>query len=224
MKNNFSKSNLPYSESRTPSSGFTLIEVMIAVGLFTVVMVVGIGAVLNVNMTYKKTQKMRTLIDNMGFIMEDMTRSIRTGSLYHCPTLDPAQTTSAMPSTDYSIPCDHALSIVFQPSSSPDTSVADNQYAYILSYDSDPLKGSVYKFIADGTSHAGVLLSPSEIFIDTTRSGFTIIGADPTDLNNQPRVIINLEGEIKYKDDSTPFALQTTVVSRMPKVLNVINP
>ena len=36
--------------------GFTLIEMMIAVALFTIVMVIGIGAVLNANLLHKNAK------------------------------------------------------------------------------------------------------------------------------------------------------------------------
>src|ERR1700741_217077 len=66
------------------NTGFTLIEVMIAVALFTVIMTLGIGAVLNSNATHKKTQTLRSVMDNLSFIMEDMSRTLRLGSNYHC--------------------------------------------------------------------------------------------------------------------------------------------
>lgn len=193
--------------------GFTLIEVMIAVGLFTVVMVVGIGAVLNVNTAYKKTQKMRALIDNMGFVMEDMTKSIRTGTLYHCPTVLPdiTFTSSSLSPFDATNCIGQMLSIAFQPASSLNTTLSQNQYAYVI------VSGVVYKLTSDGSPP--VQISPSEITIDGGKSGFVVAGNDPTS-PEQPRVMIRLEGKITYRGNDTPFELQTTVVSRMPKTFN----
>jgi prepilin-type N-terminal cleavage/methylation domain-containing protein len=42
--------------------GFTLVEVMIAVGLFVVVMIAGVGAVLSANSSHKKTQSQRAIL------------------------------------------------------------------------------------------------------------------------------------------------------------------
>lgn len=222
MKNYFSKLNSLTSSSKlpTPGSGFTLIEVMIAVGLFTVVMVVGIGAVLNVNTTYKKTQKMRTLIDNMGFIMEDMTRTIRTGSSYiggH-PQVDSSNgtiigTVTSTTPTDFGSTQSFASAISL-------TSTIDDSVVYaiasVFSNTNGPY-GTIFKSTDGG--HTYMALSPKEVEIDMTKSGFVVVGADQNDLNNQPRVTIHLEGKIEYRDDVTPFTLQTTVVSRIPKTL-----
>src|SRR3972149_1703934 len=67
--------------------GFTLIEIMIAITLFTAIMIIGTGAVLQTNSVYKKTQTMRSVMDNLNFIMEDMVRNLRLGSSYHCPSV-----------------------------------------------------------------------------------------------------------------------------------------
>src|SRR3990170_3775145 len=66
------------------NKGFTLIEVMIATTLFSIIMVIGTGAVLNSNTIFRKTENLRTIIDNLHFVMEDMSRSIRTGHGYDC--------------------------------------------------------------------------------------------------------------------------------------------
>lgn len=70
--------------------GFTLIEMMIAVALFTIVMVIGIGAVLNANLLHKKTQSVRAVIDNLGFVMEDIARNVRLGYDFTCEGVDAA--------------------------------------------------------------------------------------------------------------------------------------
>ena len=65
-------------------TGFTLIEVMIAITLFSAIMILGTGAVLNSSSVHKKTQTMRAVMDNLNFVMEDMSRNLRLGSDYVC--------------------------------------------------------------------------------------------------------------------------------------------
>jgi len=67
---------------KSKSNGFTIIETMIAVALFLVVVTVGIGSLLNTTLLQQKSQDMRSIMDNLSFIMEDMSRSIRTGYSY----------------------------------------------------------------------------------------------------------------------------------------------
>src|SRR5690349_21503437 len=70
----------------TKQEGFTIIETMISVALFIVITTVGMGALLNGNLLYQKSQDMRAIIDNLNFTMEDMSRNLRTGYNFHCFT------------------------------------------------------------------------------------------------------------------------------------------
>jgi prepilin-type N-terminal cleavage/methylation domain-containing protein len=58
--------------------GFTLMEVMVAVSIFTIIVTVGIGALLTINNTHRKSQQDRAVIDSIHFALESMSRSIRT--------------------------------------------------------------------------------------------------------------------------------------------------
>ena len=67
---------------KNKKSGFTIIEMMIAIAIFLIVVMIGMGALLNANAIHRKTQNTRSIMDNLSFIMEDMSRNIRTGSEY----------------------------------------------------------------------------------------------------------------------------------------------
>ncbi len=62
--------------------GFTLIEVMVSVSIFTIVVTVGIGSLMTVNKAYRQSQLQRAAIDNVSFAMESMAREIRIGTRY----------------------------------------------------------------------------------------------------------------------------------------------
>lgn len=68
----------------TTSRGYTLIELMIAIGLFAFVMTLTSGAYLMMIGVTRKTQGIVTGIDNLAFALESMTRTIRTGGDYNC--------------------------------------------------------------------------------------------------------------------------------------------
>ena len=55
-------------------------EVMVAVSIFAVVVTVGIGALLTINTNYRKAQTSRQAIDSLTYVLESMSRSIRTGA------------------------------------------------------------------------------------------------------------------------------------------------
>ena len=60
-------------------SGFTLIEMMVALAVFMVVMTITLAAFLNIVDIQKKTEAFRKVNDNLNFSMEMMMREIREG-------------------------------------------------------------------------------------------------------------------------------------------------
>lgn len=69
---------------RPKKAGYTLIELIIAIGLFALVMTLASGAYLFMISINRQVQGTATGIDNLSFALEDMTRSIRTGGTYSC--------------------------------------------------------------------------------------------------------------------------------------------
>ena len=53
-------------------------EVMVAVSIFAIVVTVGIGALLTINNSYRKAQTSRQAVDSLTYILESMSRSLRT--------------------------------------------------------------------------------------------------------------------------------------------------
>jgi prepilin-type N-terminal cleavage/methylation domain-containing protein len=194
MKNGFQK-------------GFTLIEVMIAVTLFSVVMVVGTGAVLNSNATFRKTQDIRTIIDNLHFVMEDMSRSLRTGRVYHCGAAIGISEGSLV-STDCSF-SNNSISFLASESTTDPT---DNDF---IVYYIDAAGRIEKKTKEMSPNDPYFVMTVPEIKIEFQRSGFVVIGAAASD-GNQPRVVIRLAGEIldPRSNTATPFSVQTTVSQR----------
>lgn len=64
--------------------GYTLIELIVAVGLFALVMMLVSGAYITVIGLTEQAQGMATGIDNLSFALETMTLTIRTGTNYSC--------------------------------------------------------------------------------------------------------------------------------------------
>jgi prepilin-type N-terminal cleavage/methylation domain-containing protein len=67
---------------RPVPAGFTLMEVMVAVSIFAIVMTVGIGALLTINNSYRKAQTSRQAIDSLTYVLESMSRSLRTAQIW----------------------------------------------------------------------------------------------------------------------------------------------
>jgi prepilin-type N-terminal cleavage/methylation domain-containing protein len=74
----FSKS-LDGSRARKTTFGFTLIEMMVAVSIFAIVVMISMTAILSVVDSNKKAQSLKSVMNNLNFALETMTRSIKTG-------------------------------------------------------------------------------------------------------------------------------------------------
>ena len=65
-------------------SGFTLIELMVATTIFSIVMLMGVGSLIVSSNSAKAAQRLRIAMDNVNFAMESMTRELRVGTYYEC--------------------------------------------------------------------------------------------------------------------------------------------
>jgi prepilin-type N-terminal cleavage/methylation domain-containing protein len=68
------------------NKGFTLIEMLVSVGLFSVVMLVSVAAILSIIGNNKKAQGINNVANNLNFAVESMVRDMKTGFLYKCPS------------------------------------------------------------------------------------------------------------------------------------------
>lgn len=68
--------------------GFTLIELMVAISIFTIVMMVAMGAVFSVVSANRKSQSINVVVNNLNFAFESMIRDMRTGSNYQVSNCD----------------------------------------------------------------------------------------------------------------------------------------
>jgi len=66
------------------SRGYTLVELIIAVGIFALVMMLSSGAYFIMLGVSRQATATATGIDNLAFAVETMTRTIRTGTEYSC--------------------------------------------------------------------------------------------------------------------------------------------
>lgn len=180
--------------------GYTIIETMIAISLFLVVVITGMTALLNANLLHQKSQNMRSIMDNLSFIMEDMSRNIRTGTNFHC--IAPAESLSGFSGPKSGPSC---WAVAFR--------AADGVSVWVYYVDNT---GKIFRSTDGGSSY--VQLNPDEVVITNTLSPFSVLGAEPPagDLQ-QPLVDIRLVGNITLsgKNVVTPFSLQTTVSERL---------
>jgi prepilin-type N-terminal cleavage/methylation domain-containing protein len=67
-----------------PMQGFTLVEIIVSVGLFSVVMLVSTAAYLTIITLDKEARATNELVVNLSFAVDSISRNIRTGKDYSC--------------------------------------------------------------------------------------------------------------------------------------------
>lgn len=192
----FSLFPIPHTPYSAPYRGFTLIEMIVSVALFSVVMFVSVGALLAIADANRKANALRITMDNLNFAMESMSRAMRTGSGYSCgmvPVSPPA----------FGVNClggGQSFSFTDQ-----------NGDTVIYAYDSDKESVVAKK---EGQSDFHSLTSPE---INVEGLTFYVTGVGNTGINegHQPRVVIVVKGKAgTTQRTQTSFNIQTTVSQR----------
>lgn len=65
-------------------SGFTLIELMVAVSIFIIIMTISMGSIINIFNANRKAKSLKTVLGNLNLAVESMSREMRFGKNYHC--------------------------------------------------------------------------------------------------------------------------------------------
>lgn len=208
MKNFFSKKSVKKIDNF--QKGYTIIETMIAVSLFIIIIMSGMGALLNANLIHQKTQNVRSVMDNLNFVLEDMSKNLRTGYNYHCLVSgEDILPTSSLSIAKSCVSLGWGVGFEY---ASGDINNDNDQWVYYID------NGKLYKS-TEGSASLGnfVQLTPDEIVLDPDTSGFIVSGAESPEKGDvlQPIVTIRLSGTITFKNLVTPFSLQTSVSQRV---------
>jgi prepilin-type N-terminal cleavage/methylation domain-containing protein len=186
------------------SRGFTLIEMLISSGLFTIIILIGIGAVLTVTSVHKKNQKLRSVVDTISFAMEDIARNARLGSAYNCGTTGGDCSDLTYQFSFEQVDGDWDLV----------TGIGDEfVYRMAQSQNGDYFTLEKSEFGLASSDNDFYQLLPREVEIDMSKSGFKVSGS-PLGDGLQPYVRIRLAGVIDYRGVRTPFALETIISQR----------
>lgn len=192
-------------------AGFSLVEMIVAIGIFTAVMFIAIGALLSIVGLNKKAQAQQSAINNLNFALENMARSIRTGSSYRCE--DFWTGVQYIFDTPLDCPNNGGGVLVFKSDQGVIPGVDTGQWGFWL-------EGTTIKKGTDlGASNKSSQITADEIYIEGLK--FYVVGASDTSPNLQPRVRINVSGYAFVGDDQTgnprrvDFDLQTTASQRI---------
>jgi len=194
--------------------GFTLIEIMVSVSIFTIVMTISMGALLSILDTNRKAQALKSVMNNLNFALESMTRDLRFGMYYQCGYGGGAVTPSDCAGGESSI------GMISNRDIDGDGKISDSgdiiAYGFKVTNPSTG-EGQIFKAIKgenpSNISASGVFpITAPEIKIQSLK--FYVSGSDQSD-TVQPKILLVVKGYAGTKDNiKSYFNLQTTISQR----------
>lgn len=194
--------------------GYSLLEMIVSVGLFSIVMLVATGAYLALIDLDRKARATNELVANLAFGVDSMARSIRTGILYGCGATGGTQGSNG----SLGAPCSTAGT-----PSSP-------MFSF---YDTNLSSRVTFKLLSTGVIGrcAGSPCSNDSSFVGITDPRITIATTSPRGLvfyvngvgtgdGRQPQVTFLIKGTMPSdsKGGITPFTIQTTATERLLEI------
>jgi len=172
-------------------TGFTLIEIIVSVALFTIVMTISVGALFMIITANREAKAIKLVVNNLNIAMEGMTRDLRVGYDY-CFSSNP--------------------NIVRTSACNMSGSGASHVY-----YTTDIGEAGSYYTVSNGAiikrkgSGQAFQVTGGDVVVDNLR--FYINGNGSGD-SIQPYVTITARGRIQVAEAEQEFQLQSTVTQR----------
>lgn len=176
------------------SKGFTLVEILVSLGMFVIVMTAAVSSLVVVNNAALRAQQMRTLLDNINFAMDSIVRTVRTAEGVACG--------ASISAPDCPLGGGVVGTMLFVKS----TLGQEEDIVYRLH------NGIIQKQLGG----SGVWLDMTSPEIEITMLRFYVVGNTLGD-KVQPLVRMFVGGVIKTKNgQSEPFTFQTAITPRAP--------
>ena len=165
--------------------GFTLLEMLISTGIFAVVIITAVGAMISLNQAQVKATNIHNIQDNVRFAIEFMTKEIRTGTNFTVFGCNPSGCTE----------------IRF-------TRQQGDNVGYCLS------SGAMFRFILPSTCATGSAVTSSAVVINKLFFNVIGHTVGPTDGQPRITVTVEARSVNPTLRLETNFDLQTTITSR----------
>ncbi len=180
-------------------AGFTLVELLISLSLFSLTMVVITSSLLTMVDANRKGQAVSTVMNNLNFALESITRNARTGTAYLCGA-------SGMP-TAADCPAGGKY-FGF-------TNSAGNPVFFRVN--NSKIERCMAGASCTAISNNWLPMTGSEITVDSVDPSFYLFGTPPYGVDNlQPRMVMVIQGNAVVNGEQSAFNIQTSVVQRTP--------
>ncbi len=187
------------THAKDTERGFSLVEMIVAIALFTIVMMVSLSALLALIDANRKARALESVINNLNIALDGMVRAMRMGSSYHCGAGTLTQTADCA-----TVPENQIAFLRFG-----GTPLIPNDY-WVYSYN------AVTKRIEkkEGVNGQAFAITAPEISIDSMQ--FFVSGSTIADYN-QPKIVMIVKGTAggERLRTRTTFSIQATAVQRV---------
>lgn len=183
--------------TRPPStlSGFSLVELIVSVAIFSVIMLAVMGAYFNLIALDRQARAVNVVVDNLSFAVEAMTRGIRTGTQFQCVATGGDSTNGACTCFTYQ----------------------DSDLGKQVTYHLNSTTHTIERYTAaSGSSCADGSPSIVDPMVTVTNLVFYVRGSSSVD-DVQPQVLFSLRGTMPSdsKGHTTAFAIEEYATQRL---------
>lgn len=183
-------------------NGFTLVEMLVSISLFSVVMVLALSALFFVIEGGRKARSVSSVIGNLSYALENMFRNIRAGHNYNCGASLPIENDEK--TNDCWESGKNIIAFESMEGSSGDTSDQ-----WVFKYDDEEKK---LKRSTDGGS-TFIEMTSDNVVIEKMK--FYVRGSSDGD-TLQPMVVMVINGYVEIsKGTKSEFNIQTTSTQRI---------
>ena len=191
--------------------GFTLIEIMVSITIFSIIMTVGMAAVVSILNTYGVSKKEKQVYESLNYSIESMTREMRLGGDFYggalstCSTpLSNTSTCSSRHSSNDASPTSDSGSFGFES--------AENR-GYIVYYvENETLFAKRYGATNSRLNGIQALTDPDQVEI--TKLRFSVFGTAPRSASNYKQPLVWLQIQAKAKGQDRISTIQTFISQR----------
>jgi prepilin-type N-terminal cleavage/methylation domain-containing protein len=207
-------------------SGFTLIEMIVSLGVFSVVVTITVGAILVLISTNQRLQAEQSVMTNLSFALDTMTREMRTGYNYYCagrPNYAPVGIEAIFEGGrheslgDLTKDCStgrgggenlQGVSFYEGGDSLTGTASAQRILYFFDATDIDPANWNIKRRVgneeAQSIVSSGIVIKNAEFFVRGTSVGDEY----------QPTIVVYIEAQDKNDPTAKTYYLETTVTQR----------
>jgi type II secretory pathway pseudopilin PulG len=190
------------------TSGFTLVEIMVATSIFITILLVVMGSLVSAADSSKKAHALQEAMDNVNFAIDNMSRTLRISSRYSCVLSGHTVNLNNPPVVaDCRLGGPNFGSLIeFVPPTNLGLAPLGTSMAYQTVARPD-LTNTLQRCTKDGC----VDIVSSDVDVEMLK--FFVNGSSPAD-TTQPSVYIIMKGTITVKGSPTSFSIQTLASQR----------